>query len=140
MINFPLKTFLAVLLLIPSLSFTKTSELICICEKFKYVSTQSADKYPNCNESVNLLVNSKNNTIEWNNSEYDFEDVGEGNYIEASHVFYLNNGDRIANIFFINRVTGELQHTFSRRTEKNQMEIFYKDYNCDLSKNVKKLF
>ncbi len=59
-----MKTLLALLILIPSLSFTKTSELICVCEKFKYVSTQSADKYPNCNESVNLLVNSKNNTFE----------------------------------------------------------------------------
>ena len=137
-----LKTFFALLFFTPNLSWSKTTELICVCDYYKFTelnNNQKTKNFPRCNETIDLIINTSNETIIWNGVDYSYSDGG--NYLSVYDYFFLNNGDRIANQFKIDRITGIVNHTFSstsKGAEKFTMKM--RDYSCELKKNVKKLF
>ena len=119
-----MKTFLALLLLIPSLSWGKEISLTCSCDE-RIKTRNGNEEIKNCEGTVDIIINEKEKTMNFVGIEtFDYLERGNFIYWERKHKPKNGDFDLILENRSIDRVSGNL----------NMLSIFNHSNNIILKK------
>jgi hypothetical protein len=134
------KKFLLLLLLIPSLSWSKTTDLVCFCEKNEHIFFEKEGtnkEIAKCSDTFNLKIDTNRKIMNWDEKILDY--IEEGNKIK----YHRKINELDEEIYGIDRITGQailFRKEFTTIKEYGLGVMSTRVYQCKASKDFKSLF